>query len=759
MVGCGVRSCQRNAGAGFVVGCEFGQQRGANVTPVGLPYAAARPAGVVCPDEFDRARRGQPALPFTGHIPNRLLPAKINLPHLGADHIHKAVSRLYSLACPSKVRACFALLILAGVFTTLQPVAASVPEYKLGDVATEDVITPVPLVVLNPEATDALKERVSQQAPSIVRFTPQTATEVEAELRGMIASAHTKFITALDALQDHPPTAADIGTPVYTAAFEYTAHNFVRSLPLEKLAAIWLRRENEQAFVDSLVKPLREVMALPVIAGAELDAGLPTGPTMRLVTVKNINAPAPIETLEAAGQTMPATRLVTVARAQQVIQNSFPAGQQQLGEFVASFVHPNAFYDAASTEVVRAKRTVSLAVNDTFEAAQVIVHKGQTIDRRALSALAVLREKSLIGTLQNKLAQEQTVAGQIKSQTIWIAAGLGVMGVALVLILLRLRSRTSTAIVPVGDPSAAAAGGEGVWQTRALIAEDKAERAHEAIRSGALGWMRDKFFRAMFHQREELLTAQKTAEVEMQEFEQRLEQLQAPLQERHAAYEKRIADLEQELAAKTAAAAANVPAPSPAPAPVVAPHPLPPVTTSTFSTTVTPTTVPLFAQSIPSAIPAATLDEIERNNRRELELRLKQLQTPFQQQIREYESRIGDLEQQLASSHRPSTTARSIFARPNDPDRNVQRREATLAEREQAIAEAEQRVAERARDLNELDALLRAREALIASQSARPTSEAAAAKLKGAEALKQFRTQLGLPEQPVNPAVSSQTPH
>ncbi|MEO7600428.1 MAG: hypothetical protein ABIV50_15965 [Opitutus sp.] len=641
---------------------------------------------------------------------------------------------------------------MAGTAAPLLHAAALVAEYRLGDVATEDVITPVPLVVLNPEATDALKERVAQQAPVIVRFTPQTAVEVDSEVRAMVANARTKFITALDALQDHPATVEDIGTPVYVAALEYTAHSFARAFPLERLVAIWLRHESDQPFVDSLLKPLRDVMTLPVIAGDGNETALPPSASVKLIAVKDVTAPVPAEALEAAGQTVPASRLIAVSRAQNNVASSFPGGQEQVGAFAASFVRPNAFIDTAWSEVVRAKRTSSLAVNDTFEAAQIIVHKGQTIDRRALSALAVLREKSLIGTLQTKLAQEQTFAGQIKSQTILIAAGLGLMAAALVLILIRLRSRTSNALVAAGDPSMQ--NGDGTWQTRALVAEEKAERAHEAIRTGAMGWMRDKIFRTMFHQREALLTAQKSAEVEMQDLEQRLEQLHSPLQERHSAYEKRIAALEQELAAKAVAAAVPTP-PPPAiatPVPTVAPSPFlsagPVIITTTTSSN--PVAVSGFAGPSP--------EELERNNRRELEFRLKQLQTPLQQQIREYESRIGELEHELAENQRPRPIARSIFARQEEPDRNAHRREDTLAEREQAIAEAELRVAERARDLNELDALLRARETLIAAQNARPAAEAPAAKPKGAEALKQFRVQLGLPEKPTPPKIPTQTP-
>jgi hypothetical protein len=263
--------------------------------------------------------------------------------------------------------------------------------------------------------------------------------------------------------------------------------------------------------------------------------------------------------LESAGVTLSAGKVISLWRARRLVETYFPAGQEEMGRFAESFVRVNAYADPALTAVLRDRRLEGVTVNDTYEAAQVVVRKGQTIDRKALDAIAVLREKSLIGTLQTKLEQERSVSGQIAAQTKWIAGGLGVVCLALILVFWRLRARLATALVPVLENPALPSGeqkalpdgtGNDQWRSRALAAEGKAERAHAAIRSGMLGWMREKIFQAVFRQRAELLSVQQKAEAEMQELEQRLEQLHIPLQERISAYEKRIAELEDELAAK-----------------------------------------------------------------------------------------------------------------------------------------------------------------------------------------------------------------
>jgi hypothetical protein len=98
----------------------------------------------------------------------------------------------------------------------------------------------------------------------------------------------------------------------------------------------------------------------------------------------------------------------------------------------------------------------------------------------------------------------------------------------------------------VGSPAEAA------WQQRALQAEEQAERAQQAIRSGVMEQLKDKAVHSLATQRAEMLEAQRAAAVEMADLERRLNELQSPLQERLQAYQTRIGELERALAAKDA---------------------------------------------------------------------------------------------------------------------------------------------------------------------------------------------------------------
>jgi hypothetical protein len=447
----------------------------------------------------------------------------------------------------SRVPTALALLISALV-SHVHSAPAAVPEYKLGDVAESDVITPVALQVVNPEATETLKQKVAQEVRLVVRHAPQLLVEAEVDLRETLAKARRNFMTNVQ--------QSDFESPDFARVVRQIASSSPKDLPFDTLAPLWVRGQSDAAIIDGLLQPLREVMVQPIVNN-KTDPPLPANQNVRLVTVAVLAKAPTARELGRPGQLVPSGKVLSLWRARRLVETYFP-GADAKGRFVASFVRVNAVPDPATTDLLRASRMEGVTVNDSYEPAQVIVRKGQTVDRKALGALAAMREKSMIGTLQTKLEHEQSVAVQIKSQTKLIAASLGAVCVVMFLILWRLRSRSSTALALATDsgltqPDLAAfpsGRADELWRSRALVAEGRAARAQQAIRSGVMGWMREKIVHSLFRQRAELLDAQQKAEAEMHELEQRLEQLHAPLQERIAAYEQRIEQLEKDLAAK-----------------------------------------------------------------------------------------------------------------------------------------------------------------------------------------------------------------
>ena len=90
----------------------------------------------------------------------------------------------------------FSRLLPATLFLAiLLPVAAKeITEYRIGDRVDADIITPLPLMVVDPAETDALKEKEAQRIPVVFRFDKSAAISVEADLREKYSLARSNFL-------------------------------------------------------------------------------------------------------------------------------------------------------------------------------------------------------------------------------------------------------------------------------------------------------------------------------------------------------------------------------------------------------------------------------------------------------------------------------------------------------------------------------------------------------------------------------------
>ena len=427
------------------------------------------------------------------------------------------------------------------------------PEYKQGDVATEDIISPVTIRVVNPDLSAVLKQKTAGQVPLIFRQVTTATDEAEADLRASIDTARTTFLAALRRkLFDRMPNAGDVNSIEYANTVRAVAAWTSSHPPIARLAPWWVRGESDAAIVEALLLPLREVMTQPIIDdGGEL---LSVDEPIRLIKVKTMSVIPSLPDLEIAGMATTAANLNNLESARSVVKSFFPADQGEMAQFAARFLRANTFPAPGLTELLRSKLRDDVVVYDTYTTGQVIVKKGQTMDRKALAALASVREKKLIDVLLAKIESKPSAPDLFNADTKKLVAWFGGVGLVLLLILWRWgeRSTTTELAVPLhsgmAPPALLGEANAESWRTRALIAEQRAEQAHEAIRQGALGWMREKLFRSVFRQRAELISAQQMAEAEMVELEQRLSQLLIPLQGRIKAYEKRIRELEEALA-------------------------------------------------------------------------------------------------------------------------------------------------------------------------------------------------------------------
>ncbi len=440
--------------------------------------------------------------------------------------------------------------------TTVAPVQ---PEYKLGDLAKEDIISSVTIRVVNPERSNTLKRQSTNQAPLIYRHVVTAADDAEAELRNHINSNRIRFLRAL---QRQLPTgmlqASDLDSLAYVNAISEVTQADPNPPPLTRLAPLWIRGLSDAALVESLLQPLREVMTQYIVNDNTTDS-LAVDQPIRLIRVKNELEMPSLPDLETSGVTATAANLSSLDMVHGVVESYFSSDEAGMARFVASFIRANTFPAPGLTELLRAKGRDEVVEYDTYAAGQVLVKKGQRINEKALAVLAAVREKKDIEKLLSQLETKSSGINPLAADTWGFLAWLGGAGLVLLLILWRWGNRSTrasgSALEPeIHDFTPYLIGKDAaLWRTRALAAEQRAERAHEAIRQGAVGWMKEKVFGSIFRQRADLLSTQRMAEAEMAELERRLEYLLIPLQGRIRTYENRIKELETILAAQDGA--------------------------------------------------------------------------------------------------------------------------------------------------------------------------------------------------------------
>jgi membrane-associated HD superfamily phosphohydrolase len=447
-----------------------------------------------------------------------------------------------------------AALLLVGFVGAPRLSAAPFMDYKIGDIAKEDIISPLQLVVIDPEETALLRKQEAARAPVFYRYYTNSPAEVEDAFREVFAQTRSNFLNRVQAAfkrrQLDQATTSSTRFRQMAGAFQ----KFNRLFPVSgSLAELWAEGASDATLQSSLAAMLRQAMEKPVRPG-NIPPEARLGP-VRLVPMSGAEDSLTLEEAERRGIAYPRTNLVALKQARDSLARAFPADEQDVAKFLGSLLQVSCVPDLALIRQAMAKRTESLYAADRYEAGQVIVKQGQVIDRKARAALDQLREKAAIGRLQNELAQTQE---QAQKKTAWALRLVMVLAAVVVvlcgLVVWAARRRRKPNLLPARLEDGAPAG---ILECPAcaeniVVAAGPGDAAQTRLRR-QMGphlarWLMDKFVRRLLHDRSRLAETQEAAAAEMAEFDARLEKLQAPIQERLRAYEQRIAELEAQLA-------------------------------------------------------------------------------------------------------------------------------------------------------------------------------------------------------------------
>ena len=460
----------------------------------------------------------------------------------------------------------FSLLCLALLLPVLPLPAKPLADYQLGDIADEDIVATTRLTVVDPDGTEALRQKEAQRVPVVIRCYTNVADEVADRFRAAFITTQDNFLeTVYQSFGRRKLSVNDLAwSKFYLLAISFQKQNKLFPLTTSR-ATLWASGDADVAYEASLANTLRQAMARP-IRPEPLPDGIKLGNTERVVPLADTNAVLTSQAVDQLGKNMPRSNLLSLAQVKKNFQTNFGPDERDVAKYLATFLELNCVVDQDITKQLRAKRTEDIWAVDNYDTGQIIAHRGQVIDKKIKAALDQLKDKVVVGQLQELQVKQQTAVGQLQQlvadnklkstqseeRTRWLVGALALVVLILALaiwLLARRKQAVSLVPVPVGQAVEQ-------WQERAMIAEQQTEKLQTAARAGLLAHLSQWLSRALTHrlisQRRLLLDTQNKAIAEMAELDERLEKVHAPLQDRLEAYEHRIAELEKELAARGA---------------------------------------------------------------------------------------------------------------------------------------------------------------------------------------------------------------
>jgi hypothetical protein len=490
--------------------------------------------------------------------------------------------------------------ICAVALVCLSVHASDTAPYKIGDKAREDITAPIPFDVINAQETASLKTSKAHTIAAIYREVDSTTNEIAQEFLTAFANARSSFSNAVTATY-HQPTIDN--NMIESSDFGYflTAYNVEnKKFPVTTdLAITWAHGDSGAESRDKWLGELLQVMKQPVQPD-QLPLHFLYQKKIRIMPLTNFAENLTYTRAWHQGHVISSDNLPTISSVREKFRKQFREDEQPLAGVLSELLLPNCLPDPALTQLARDASVRQTVAADHFDAGQMIVRRGVTIDAQVKAALDAMDKAMVPGMLNQQIAaeqqrtqeehdraqqaqaqaqtehdtaqlalqqqqqeqsqreqaetlalqereqaatmREQALAAQIQTQKIrerneLLFGALTAVSILALLILWRLVRQPKTAAISV--PAKLQRMDKPAPMVPAELAPLLAQTLKEAVVQGLAA------------QRAELLEVQRLAAGEITELVHRLDQLQAPMQERLRAYQERIQELQKDLAERT----------------------------------------------------------------------------------------------------------------------------------------------------------------------------------------------------------------
>ena len=435
--------------------------------------------------------------------------------------------------------------------------AKELADYHIGDTVDADIVAPEKFILINEQATDTLRQREGQRLPMVARYYPGAAGEAESALRKSFINARNNFINVVETQFHKQLPDATVTDEFLQTVIDYPGLD--KSFPLNlTLAGLWARGQSDEAFLNALASRVHGAMQQYILP-AQVPDGWKTGAGARLVPLTNADVVPTPQLVEEKGFTVSRSNIVSFTRVRTDFRAGFDEEDHPWANYAVQFLKENCAPDLALTESVRTTRTAAIQMGDTYQAGQVVAKRGAVVNAKTLAAIQRVSELTAVKAApapQKPVVAAAPVAPvapvmpvsaavvQPNNGLLWLAlSAVALLAVIALVLVWRVRRRAAMSLLPVQLGL-----GEGV------LGAPPAGTRHdfrELLAPHLARLLTNKLVRKLISQRADLMLMQQQVAKEIEDLERRLEQVHAPLQERLSAYEKRIMELEAQLAVQT----------------------------------------------------------------------------------------------------------------------------------------------------------------------------------------------------------------
>ncbi len=453
-------------------------------------------------------------------------------------------------------------------------------DYQVGEVVSEDVVTPVALDVVDAGATSALKASQAAQVPAVFKSYTVATNTVAAVFNTAFETAHSNFLSAV---QDsfHQATLDQQTASSQDFGYLLTAFNIKnKDFPVTSTLALdWALGKGGNYEKKLLLGSLLWAVQYK-IRPDEVPDGFGMGDVVRVIPAdEHKTGPVGLQ-----GKLASKSDILTISQARMQFRKAFSGyDEEPLSRALSLWLKANCIPDAELTRQAREQATSQLVVTEHYAAGQVIAQQGAVVDDKMKAAFEQLQEK-LASAFNN---QPVAVAEETKPAPVPVAATMAAPAVVQVapveepvggmaksnrlMNFFGLLGRYSPAVLVLAGISIAAAAicvTVVIWKlilrrpkvvmTQVMEIEPTTALQTQvpmALQTALAPELVQAVRHALVHelagQRRELLVVQQNAAVEVSRLVRKMDELQMELQERLRVYELQIQRLETDLAART----------------------------------------------------------------------------------------------------------------------------------------------------------------------------------------------------------------